>query len=203
MKFGMRTPSIKKSIKARTTGKAKRAVKKALIPGYGKKVQDGLRIQRKQLTIRFIRRRALALWIYLSNYQEDYIMERVVQFLKEAETYYLATVEGDQPRVRPFGTAHIFEGKLYIQTGKVKDVSKQIHANPKVEICAFKNGEWLRVAGELVEDDRREARQSMLDAYPSLQNMYSADDGNTEVFYFKNATATFSSFTHEPEVVKF
>ena len=81
-------------------------------------------------------------------------MERVVQFLKEAETYYLATVEGDQPRVRPFGTAHIFEGKLYIQTGKVKDVSKQIHTNPKVEICAFKNGEWLRVAGELVEDDR-------------------------------------------------
>ena len=217
MKFGMRTPSIKKSIKARTTGKAKRAVKKALIPGYGKKgagwiknpkkaaynKEDGLRIQRKQLTIRFIRRRALALWIYLSNYQEDYIMERVVQFLKEAEIYYLATVEGDQPRVRPFGTAHIFEGKLYIQTGKVKDVSKQIHANPKVEICAFKNGEWLRVAGELVEDDRREARQSMLDAYPSLQNMYSADDGNTEVFYFKNATATFSSFTHEPEVVKF
>ena len=93
--------------------------------------------------------------------------------------------------------------EIYIQTGKVKDVSKQIHANPKVEICAFKNGEWLRVAGELVEDDRREARQSMLDAYPSLQNMYSADDGNTEVFYFKNATATFSSFTNEPEVVKF
>ena len=93
-------------------------------------------------------------------------------------------------------------GKLF---GSVtsKDVSKQIHANPKVEICAFKNGEWLRVAGELVEDDRREARQSMLDAYPSLQNMYSADDGNTEVFYLKNATATFSSFTHEPEVVKF
>ena len=85
-------------------------------------------------------------------------MERVEKFLKEAETYYLATVEGDQPRVRPFGTAHIFEGKLYIQTGKVKEVSKQIHANPKVEICAFKNGEWLRVAGELVEDDRREAR---------------------------------------------
>ena len=127
-------------------------------------------------------------------------MERVEKFLKEAETYYLATVEGDQPRVRPFGTAHIFEGKLYIQTGKVKEVSKQIHANPKVEICAFKNGEWLRVAGELVEDDRREARQSMLDAYPSLQKMYSADDGNTEVFYFKNATATFSSFTHDPEL---
>lgn len=130
-------------------------------------------------------------------------MEKVLQFLKDAETYYLATVEGAQPRVRPFGTAHIFEGKLYIQTGKVKDVSKQLHANPKAEICAFKGGEWIRVAGELVEDDRVEARQSMLDAYPSLQKMYAADDGNTEVFYFKNATATISTFTHEPEVITF
>ena len=130
-------------------------------------------------------------------------MKTVYEFLKNAETYYLATVEGDQPRVRPFGTVNIFEDKLYIQTGKVKPCSKQMMANPKIEICAFKNGEWLRLAGELVEDDSREARQSMLDAYPSLQKMYFADDGNTEVFYFKNATATFSSFTHEPEVVKF
>ena len=126
-----------------------------------------------------------------------------IHILKEAGTYYLATVEGDQPRVRPFGTAHVFEGKLYIQTGKVKDVSKQLMANPKAEICAFKNGEWIRIAGELIEDDRVEARQSMLDDYPSLQKMYSADDGNTQVFYFKNATATISSFTHEPEVIKF
>ena len=130
-------------------------------------------------------------------------MQRVADFLKEAGTYYLATIEGDQPRVRPFGTAHIFEDKLYIQTGKVKDVSKQIHANPKVEICAFHNGQWLRVACTLVEDDRIEARQSMLDAYPSLQNMYKADDGNTEVFYMKDATATFSSFTSAPEIVTF
>lgn len=130
-------------------------------------------------------------------------MKEVEKFLKKAETYYLATVEGDQPRVRPFGTVHIFEDKLYIQTGKKKDVSKQLHANPKVELCAFKGGEWIRVAGELVEDDRIEARQSMLDAYPSLQQMYSADDGNTEVFYFKNATATISSFTHEPVVINF
>ena len=130
-------------------------------------------------------------------------MQKVVDFLKNAETYYLATVDGDQPRVRPFGTVNVFEGKLYIQTGKVKDVSKQIHANPKVEICAFKDGQWLRVAGQLVEDDRIEARQSMLDAYPSLQGMYKADDGNTEVFYFKDATATFSSFTAAPETEKF
>ena len=130
-------------------------------------------------------------------------MDKVLKFLKDAETYYLATVEGDQPRVRPFGTAHVFEGKLYIQTGKVKDVSKQLHQNPKAEICAFKNGEWVRVSGKLIEDDRNEARQSMLDAYPSLQKMYKADDGNTEVFYFEEATAIFSSFTHEPEVIKF
>ena len=130
-------------------------------------------------------------------------MEKVLEFLKNAEVYYLATVDKDQPRVRPFGTIHLFEGKLYIQTGKVKDVSKQIHANPKAEICAFKDGAWLRVAATLVEDDRREARQSMLDAYPSLQGMYSADDGNTEVFYLKDATATFSSFTAAPETVTF
>lgn len=130
-------------------------------------------------------------------------MKRVEKFLKDAEVYYLATVEGNQPRVRPFGTAHIFEDKLYIQTGKVKDVSKQLMANPKAEVCAFKDGEWIRIAGELIEDDRMEARKSMLDAYPSLQSMYAADDGNTQVFYFRNAVATISSFTHEPEIICF
>lgn len=130
-------------------------------------------------------------------------MERVCEFLKNAETYYLATVEGDQPRVRPFGTAHIFEERLYIQTGKVKPVSSQLKANPKAEICAFKNGKWLRVAGELIEDDRVEARKSMLDAYPNLRSMYDENDGNTQVFYFKNATATFSSFTSDPEIITF
>lgn len=130
-------------------------------------------------------------------------MKKVLEFLKEAGAYYLATVDGDQPRVRPFGTINLFEGKLYIQTGKAKDVSKQIHANPKVEICAFKDGDWIRVAGELVEDDRREARASMLDAYPDLRRMYNEDDGNTEVFYLQNAKATFSSFTKAPETVEF
>ena len=134
---------------------------------------------------------------------EERRMERVVNYLKEAGIYYLATIDGDQARVRPFGTAHIFEDKLYIQTGKVKDVSKQIHANPKVEICACKGGDWLRVAGTLVEDPRIEAKKSMLDAYPSLQAMYSAEDENTEVFYLKDAVATFSSFTQEPTVVTF
>ena len=112
-------------------------------------------------------------------------------------------MDGNQPRVRPFGTIHIFEGKLYIQTGRKKDVAKQLAANPKAEICAFKNGTWIRVAGELVDDNRVEAKKSMLDAYPSLRAMYDPEDENTEVLYFKNAKATFSSFTAAPETVEF
>ena len=130
-------------------------------------------------------------------------MQEVYDFLKKCGTYYLATVEGDQPRVRPFGTVDIFEGRLYIQTGKSKDVSKQIQANGKVEICGFAGGKWLRVAGTLVRDDRVEAKRHMLEAYPSLQAMYSAEDDNTEVLYFKDATATFSSFTEAPKTIQF
>ncbi len=130
-------------------------------------------------------------------------MKKVCDFLKAAGTYYLATVEGDQPRVRPFGTAHIFDGRLYIQTGKGKPVAQQLKANPKAEICAFKDGAWLRVSCELIEDDRVEARKSMLDAYPELRAMYDENDGNTLVLYMKDAEATFSSFTAPPETVKF
>ena len=127
----------------------------------------------------------------------------VAAFLKQAGTYYLATCEGDQPRVRPFGTAHLFEGRLYIQTGKKKAVSKQLKANPKLEICASITGSWLRIQAEAVEDDRREARKSMLDAYPELRKMYDEDDGNTEVFRLTDGTATLCSFTAEPETVIF
>ena len=130
-------------------------------------------------------------------------MKRVLDFLKKAEVYYLATVEGDQPRVRPFGTINEFEGRLYIQTGQVKPTSKQLAANPKAEICAFKDGAWIRVACELVEDDRFEARKSMLDAYPNLRHMYNENDGNTQVFYMQNATATISSFGGTPVVIEF
>lgn len=130
-------------------------------------------------------------------------MKEVYEFLKDAGTYYLGTVEGDQPRVRPFGTVDLFEDRLYIQTGKKKEVAKQLKTNPKAEICAFKNGTWLRVAGTLVEDDRREARKHMLDNYPSLRTMYNEDDGNTLVLYLKDATATFSSFTQPPRTIKF
>ena len=130
-------------------------------------------------------------------------MKRVLEFLKKAEVYYLATVEGDQPRVRPFGTVNEFEGKLYIQTGKVKPVSRQLGANPKAEICAFCEGAWVRISCELIEDDRLEAKKSMLDAYPNLRGMYDENDGNTQVFYMHNATATFSSFGKAPETVSF
>ncbi len=130
-------------------------------------------------------------------------MKRVYDFLKKAEVYYLATVEGDQPRVRPFGTVNEFEGRLYIQTGKVKPTSRQLAVNPKAEICAFTRGSWIRVACELVEDDRFEAKKAMLDAYPNLRGMYDENDGNTQVFYMKNVTAVFSSFGKEPETVTF
>lgn len=130
-------------------------------------------------------------------------MQRVCDFLKSAQVYYLATVEDGQPRVRPFGTAHIFEGKLYIQTNKSKPVSHQLKENPKAEICAFHEGVWLRVAAELIEDDRIEAKKSMLDDYTGLRSMYQETDPNMQVLYLKNAVATYSSFTSEPETYTF
>ena len=130
-------------------------------------------------------------------------MKEVCEFLKQCGTYYLATVEDGAPRVRPFGTAHIFEDRLYIQTGKSKDVFAQIKAEPRVEFCAFDGERWIRLFGRLVEDDRREARASMLDAYPALRSMYNEDDGNTAVLYLEDATATFCSFTSAPRTVRF
>ena len=130
-------------------------------------------------------------------------MKEVYEFLKEVGTFYIATVDGDKPRVRPFGVVNIFEDKLYVQTGKIKKVSKQIEINNNVEICAFLNGKWIRVEGKLIRDDRVEAKKSMLDANPSLRSMYNENDDNTEVLYFKDATATIYSFTDEPKVIKF
>ena len=131
-------------------------------------------------------------------------MQEVYEFLKACGTYYLATVEGDQPRVRPFGTIDIFEDKLYIQTGKVKDVSKEMQANPKVEICAFDGQKWIRVAGEVVRDDRVEPKEHMLDSYPNLKSHYKIlMKLTTNILYLKNTTATISSFTEEPKVIKF
>ena len=131
-------------------------------------------------------------------------MKEVYDFLKEAGTYYLATLEGNQPRVRPFGTVDIFEGKLYIQTGKSKAVAKQILANPKIEICAMdKERRWIRVAGEAIEDNRVEAKKHMLDAYPQLRGMYSENDDNTLVLYLKNAVASIEAFGGEKKVIKF
>jgi uncharacterized pyridoxamine 5'-phosphate oxidase family protein len=130
-------------------------------------------------------------------------MQEVYEFLKKCGNYFLATIDGDQPRVRPFGTVNIFEDKLYIQTGKKKSVSRQMKQNPKIEICALNGGQWIRIQAVAVEDDRVEAKQSMLDAYPNLKSRYSATDNNTQVLYLKNATATISSFTSEPRVIKF
>ena len=126
-------------------------------------------------------------------------LSKVLAFLDDAQTYYLATVEGDQPRVRPFGTALVYNDKLYIQTGKVKAVSKQLATNPKAEICAFKDGTWVRITGELVEDETREVKTLMLEKMPVLRHMYNEDDGNMQMLYFKKATVTFASFGGAPE----
>ena len=130
-------------------------------------------------------------------------MEEVFKFLKKCGVFYLATEEGNQPRVRPFGAINIYEGKLYIQTGKSKNVSKQMQINPNVEISGFVDGKWIRLEGTVVRDDRYEAKTDMLDNNPELKSMYSADDDNTEVLYFENAKATFCSFTEEPRIVEF
>jgi len=130
-------------------------------------------------------------------------MQEVIDFLKKAGTYYLATTEGDQPRVRPFGTAHVYNGKIYIQTGKIKSCSQQMAENPKVEICAFDDGHWIRIEAVAVNDDSIEAKQSMLDAYPMLKERYSAEDDNTQVLYLDDATATFASFGGEPRSFAF
>lgn len=131
-------------------------------------------------------------------------MQEIYDFLKECGTYYLATMEGDSPRVRPFGTIDIYNGKLYIQTGKVKAVSSQMKANPKIEISGMLGADkWIRVSAEAVLDESIDAQQHMLDNYPELTNMYKAGDGNTEVFYLMNGTATFCSFTEPPTTINF
>ena len=130
-------------------------------------------------------------------------MKEVQEFLKESRVYYLATVDNDQPRVRPFGTAEIFEDKLYIQTGKKKDVYKQLEKNNKFEISAFNNGKWIRVSGNLIPDDRLEAKKDMLDKNPELRNMYDENDDNTIVLYIDNGKATIYSFTEEPRIINF
>ena len=138
-----------------------------------------------------------------NNCRDNSGLEKICTFLEEAGTYYLATIEEDQPRVRPFGTVLLYEGRLYIQTGKIKSVSRQISANPKVEICAFKAVKGLRLAGVLENDDSREPKVAMLEKMPSLKGMYSPDDGNMQMLYFKCGKATFSSFTEAPEEICF
>ena len=151
----------------------------------------------------YLKMHAAAMLVELEKRQAASGIEKVYYFLNDAQTYYLATVDGKQARVRPFGTILLHDGKLYIQTGKAKDVSKQIAQDPFVEICAFMNGTWLRIACELVDEDNHDAKVAMLEKMPSLKAMYSADDDNMQMFWMKDATATFSSFTAEPEVIQF
>ena len=152
----------------------------------------------------YLRLNAAVMLMELQKRQDAEGIEKVYYYLADAKTYFLATVDGNKPRVRPFGTILLDDGKLYIQTGKVKAVSKQISENPFVEISAcMNNGTWIRIEAELVEDDSRDVKCKMLEQMPTLKAMYSADDDNMQMFYLKNATASICSFTAEPEVITF
>ena len=130
-------------------------------------------------------------------------MHEVYNFIKECNTYYIATIDEDQPRVRPFGTINIFDNKLYIQTGRKKNVAKQIALNPKVEICAFNGKEWIRLDATLIEDNRVEAKKSMLDAHPNLRSMYDENDENTLVYVLTNAKAEIHSLSEPTKTILF
>ena len=138
-----------------------------------------------------------------NNQEKTMSIQKTCDFIKAAKHYFLATVEGDQPRVRPFGTIHIFEDKLYIQTGHKKNVAKQIAKNPKTELCAYNGKQWIRVEATLVEDERVEAKKSMLDAYPNLRSMYNENDDNTAVYVLTNAKADLYSFPMEKKTINF
>lgn len=130
-------------------------------------------------------------------------MKETYEFLKKCGVFYIATIDQNKPRVRPFGAINIFEDKLYLQTGKVKNVFKQIEINNHVEICGFSEGRWIRIETELVVDDRLEAKMSMLDNNPELRSMYNENDDNTKVLYLKNTKATIYSFTDAPIEMSF
>lgn len=151
----------------------------------------------------YLKMNAAVMLAELEKRQNAEGIDKVYYFLHDAQTYYLATVDGTRPRVRPFGSLLLLEGKLYIMTGKTKDVSRQLSENPSAEICACMNGAWLRISADLAEEDSRDVKVAMLEAMPSLKAMYSADDDNMQVFCLKDATATFSSFTGEPETISF
>ncbi|MBQ8078609.1 MAG: pyridoxamine 5'-phosphate oxidase family protein [Oscillospiraceae bacterium] len=129
-------------------------------------------------------------------------MNEVYDFLRSCGTFYLATDEDGQPRVRPFGAISDFEGKLYIETNNQKKVYQQMMKNGKVELCGMHEGKWIRVEGTVKEDLRREARVAMLEDNPSLKSLASPDNGTMTVFYFESGTATIYSFTDAPKVIE-
>ena len=151
----------------------------------------------------YMKKYAAVMFTEIEKREQATGIDKVCYFLDDVQTYYLGTLDGNKPKVRPFGTAMLFEGKLYIQTGTKKEVTRQIAANPFVEMCAYMNGMWLRVSAELVADDNKDAKVAMLEKMPTLKNMYSAEDDSMQMYYLKDATATFRSFTTEPEVIEF
>ncbi len=125
-------------------------------------------------------------------------MKEVLEFLKKCSTYYLGTINNGKPDIRPFGTIHEYNGKLYFQTGKIKNVSKQINQNPNIFICAFDGNKWIRIDAKAYEDDSIEASEDLLKEYESLRRMYTPGDGNCTTYYLTDVKAVISSFTDKP-----
>lgn len=130
-------------------------------------------------------------------------MKRTYDFLKKAGTFYLATVDKDQPRVRPFGAVCIAHEKLYICSNNKKECYKQMLDNNKIEISAMVGNEWIRLTGLVKNDSSKKVKSAMLNENPILKTMYSEDDTIFEVLYLENVTATFNQFGKEKEVEAF
>lgn len=132
-------------------------------------------------------------------------MEEVFEFLKRCGTYYLATLDGEQPRVRPFGSYAVFNGKLYIETAHYKPVAHQIDTHPLVEICAFDDqSKWVRIACRLVADESYEAKHAFLEQMPELRDLgYDEEGDKMAIYYMTDAEATFSSYTDESRIIRF
>ena len=130
-------------------------------------------------------------------------MNRVVEELKKVKIFYIATVEDDQPRVRPFSSIAEFESNAYICTGKHKEIYSQISKNPKIELSGmYDGGTWLRVSATLELDERIEAQEAVLNDPTGPSQLYKPNDGRFVVYKLTNVKALKYNFYAAPEEIK-
>ncbi|QNU68595.1 pyridoxamine 5'-phosphate oxidase family protein [Ruminiclostridium herbifermentans] len=132
-------------------------------------------------------------------------MDEVVKFLEENPVFYIATVDGDTPKVRPFGFFLKHQQKLYFGVGNQKETFKQLQKNPKFEISTTsKDNTWLRLSGNAVFETSEELLEKAFERNPNLKALYSKENGpRLELFYIENAKAEFLNFLGEHKVINF